>query len=66
MIIDSKDGGRWSTVCRMVRGDVGEEVTLEMKPKVSGSESWGQAGKNNSARGRVDTKARRGGGAGCP
>ena len=39
----------------MVRGDVIEEVTLEMKPKVSGSESWGQIGKNNSAEGTVDT-----------
>lgn len=46
----------------MVRGDVMEEVTLEMKSKVSGSESWGQAGKNNSAEGTEDTKARRGGG----
>lgn len=61
--MESDNGNRGSTVYKMARGDVVEEVTLEMKLKVSGSES-GQAGKNNSAEGLVDAKVRRGGGLG--
>lgn len=43
--MESDNGNRGSTVHKMARGDVVEEVTLEMKLKVSGSESGDRQGR---------------------